>query len=79
MPFYLSANIDEICKRKSMAIIPMESNCAQYYNCSSKKSALGHHAKECTYPDLFSKVSNKCQHFENVSCENRTEPMAPCK
>jgi hypothetical protein len=40
------------------------------------KSAV---TSECKYPDLFSRVSNKCERFQNVSCDTRKEPQAPCK
>ena len=58
-------------------MIAFESNCAKYYNCS-KGMVAGQYVEECPYPDLFSIGSKKCDKFENVSCQNRTEPMAPC-
>ena len=74
-----AANIDDICRVKPHAVFPMDSNCAKYYNCSFKGSQLRHYAKECKYPNLFSTLTSQCEHFENVSCQNRMEPMTPCK
>lgn len=74
---WFAGNIDRICKAKPNAVIAMPSNCAKYYNCSA--NSIGHHLHECTYPDLFSVTINRCQPFENVACQNRSEPMAPCK
>lgn len=34
---------------------------------------------ECSYPDLFSDSSSRCEHFETVACGKRPEPQAPCK
>ena len=35
--------------------------------------------EECTYPDLFSRVTMKCDRFEQVDCDHRPEPQAPCE
>lgn len=72
-------NIDEICKQNPKAILRKNDNCAQYYNCSVSNSSYGGHLQECKYPDLFSTVSMGCENFKTVTCDNRTEPQAPCK
>lgn len=78
--FYLSlGDIDEICKQNPKAILRKIDNCAQYYNCSVSNSSYGGHLQECKYPDLFSTVSMECENFKTVTCDNRTEPQAPCE
>lgn len=78
--FYLSlGDIDEICKQNPKAILRKKDNCAQYYNCSVSNSSYGGHLQECKYPDLFSTVSMECENFKTVTCDNRTEPQAPCE
>lgn len=72
-------NIDEICKQNPKAILRKNDNCAQYYNCSVSNSSYGGHLQECKYPDLFSTVSMGCENFKTVTCDNRTEPQAPCE
>nr|XP_034300554.1 uncharacterized protein LOC117681196 [Crassostrea gigas] len=72
-------DIDEICKQNPKAILRKKDNCAQYYNCSVSNSSYGGHLQECKYPDLFSTVSMECENFKTVTCDNRTEPQAPCE
>nr|XP_022322146.1 uncharacterized protein LOC111123822 isoform X3 [Crassostrea virginica] len=72
-------NVDEICKQNPKAILRKMDNCAQYFNCSVRNSQYGGHLQECSYPDLFSTVSMKCEDFKTVTCDNRTEPQAPCE
>ena len=77
--WFLSGNVDEICKQNPKAILRKMDNCAQYFNCSVRNSQYGGHLQECSYPDLFSTVSMKCEDFKTVTCDNRTEPQAPCE
>lgn len=71
---YISEEVPDFCKANPTAVIPSLTNCAEFYNCSD-----GNKAHECQYPDLFSKISHKCENFTGVQCNNRTEPQAPCK
>ncbi|WAR05418.1 hypothetical protein MAR_020787 [Mya arenaria] len=66
------------CHANPQAIVPRVDNCAQYYTCSR---VVGNVASvdECTYPDLFSRSSFKCEPFEQVDCDSRPEPQAPCQ
>ena len=66
--------VPDFCKANPTAVIHSVTNCAEFYNCSD-----GNKAHECPYPDLFSKISHKCENFTGVDCDNRTEPQAPCK
>ncbi|CAG2185606.1 unnamed protein product [Mytilus edulis] len=66
--------VPDFCKANPTAVIPSLTNCAEFYNCSD-----GNKAHECQYPDLFSKISHKCENFTGVQCNNRTEPQAPCE
>ena len=74
----LAGNIGNICQAKPNALIAMAANCAKFYNCS-RSNVVGNVVQECQYPDLFSVSTMKCEAFENVSCLNRSTPMAPCK
>ncbi|XP_062607658.1 uncharacterized protein LOC134269470 [Saccostrea cucullata] len=75
----IPSNIDKICKQNPKAIFRKNDNCAQYYNCSVDNSKYGKHLQECKYPDLFSTISMRCENFNIVKCDNRTEPQTPCE
>ena len=72
-------NIMSYCKANSKAIKPHPTNCAKYVNCSATDSIYGKFIQECTYPQLFSSISLRCEKFESVTCIPRNEPQAPCK
>ena len=72
-------DIPDYCKVHPAAMIPDPTNCAKFYNCSQNMATKTAVTSECKYPDLFSRVSNKCEKFQNVSCDTRKEPQAPCK
>jgi hypothetical protein len=74
----LAADIDSFCRANPTSLKPHPSNCAQYYNCSDVNSRYGRYLEECTYPDLFSSVTMRCQKFQTVSCDAKHEPKAPC-
>lgn len=79
---FLTVDVDSICKKNKTSVIADPFNCAQYYDCSKKSSALGKpYLKECHYPDLFSSLTNTCEPFSKVtgSCGRRKEVQAPCK
>ncbi|KAK3583069.1 hypothetical protein CHS0354_004014 [Potamilus streckersoni] len=73
----IKVDVPDFCTANPTAIVPSEDNCAQYYNCSFPRIQQGD-ALECHYPDLFSRQMLQCQNFTNTSCDNRTEPQAPC-
>ena len=78
--FYIlfSADAVDYCAANQIDIVPTPDNCAQYYNCSKKKTPIGDHVIECQYPDLFSSSSLSCQNFEAVNCSTKMVPQAPC-
>ncbi|XP_062578131.1 uncharacterized protein LOC134240032, partial [Saccostrea cucullata] len=68
------------CKTHPFAVVAKEDNCAQYYNCSlPAKRFASNQIQECTYPNLFSRTTLKCETFTSVSCDSRLEPQAPCE
>ncbi|XP_052252894.1 uncharacterized protein LOC127859481 isoform X5 [Dreissena polymorpha] len=69
------------CQANPTAIVPLSDNCAQYINCSVvAMGTIADPVQECTYPDLFSKVTLMCVNFTTLpSCDGRREPMAPCE
>lgn len=71
--------MDLFCSANPRAVVKDLDNCAHFINCSHKNSDLGKFYQECTYPDLFSDVTMKCESFQAVSCKHRPEPQAPCK
>ncbi|KAL3884668.1 hypothetical protein ACJMK2_024786 [Sinanodonta woodiana] len=74
----IKVDIPDFCAANPTSIVPSEDNCAQYYNCTHPRIQQGD-ALECHYPDLFSRQTLQCQNFTNTSCDNRTEPQAPCE
>lgn len=88
--FFLNFVVDvpDYCKAHPDDVLPDPFNCGQYFNCSIEDTimlrsrtpnSIGVFRMECTYPALFESSSRQCKHFENVECENRPEPQAPCK
>lgn len=88
--FFLNFVVDvpDYCKAHPDDVLPDPFNCGQYFNCSIEDTimlrsrtpnSIGVFRMECTYPALFESSSRQCKHFENVQCENRPEPQAPCK
>lgn len=77
-----SAVVEEICRVYPTLIIPHPGECQLYYNCSltytSVPAHLEQHMVECTYPDLFSEKTNKCENFTDVCCGARTEFKDKC-
>ncbi|XP_071175832.1 uncharacterized protein [Mytilus edulis] len=74
-----TTDIDSFCTANPTSLKPHPSNCAQYYNCSDVNSRYGRYLEECTYPDLFSPVTMRCQNYQTVSCDAKHEPKAPCE
>ncbi|KAL3884669.1 hypothetical protein ACJMK2_024787, partial [Sinanodonta woodiana] len=74
----IKVDVPDFCAANPTSIVPSEDNCAQYYNCTHPRIQQGD-ALECHYPDLFSRQTLQCQNFTNTSCDNRTEPQAPCE
>jgi hypothetical protein len=74
--FISIVDVPDYCKANPTDIIQDPTNCAQYYNCSDPSRQ---YKKECTYPDLFSSVTQRCERFQMVGCRKRPEPQAPCK
>ena len=78
--FFLLFSVDIVpyCQANKQEIVPKLDSCSQYYMCSK---VVGNQAivEECSYPDLFSRTSLKCENFETVNCDIRPEPQAPCK
>ena len=66
----------DFCTAHQGEIIENPDNCAMYFNCSKQGSDLN---MECTYPELFDTSTKMCIRFEQVDCQSRPEPMAPCK
>ena len=77
--FFPPGDVDLFCSANPRAVVKDLDNCAHFINCSHKNSDLGKFYQECTYPDLFSDVTMKCESFQAVSCKHRPEPQAPCK
>ncbi|KAL4228860.1 hypothetical protein ACF0H5_011900 [Mactra antiquata] len=74
------SKVSAVCSANQQAVFADPNNCAKYYNCSSSQG-LGFglfYQKECTYPDLFSTITHKCEDFTTVRCTDRPEPQAPC-
>ncbi|VDI54945.1 Hypothetical predicted protein, partial [Mytilus galloprovincialis] len=74
-----TTDIDSFCTANPTSLKPHPSNCAQYYNCSDVNSRYGRYLEECTYPDLFSPVTMRCQNYQTVSCDAKHKPKAPCE
>lgn len=86
--FHFVVDVPDYCKAHPYDVLPDPFNCGQYFNCSTgatimvrsrTSNSIGVFRMECTYPALFDSSSRQCKHFENVQCENRPEPQAPCK
>ncbi|KAL4231449.1 chitin binding [Mactra antiquata] len=52
-------------------------SCAQIPEVNTDDKLQGY--SECKFPNLWSIEENKCEHFSNVSCGNRVEPISPCQ
>ena len=72
------ADAIDYCAANPFNILPTAYNCAQYYNCTQNKTAIGEHVMECTYPELFSTNTSTCEMFDSVQCTTRKEPQTPC-
>ena len=79
--FCITADATDFCQANPTAVVPVPDNCAEYIDCPAVTTGtVTNPVKECTYPDLFSKVTMSCANFTTVqSCGTRREPMAPCK
>ena len=73
--YFVLAVLRFYCRKHPTDKIPNMKNCAKYEDCSNQQDT----SSECTYPDLFSTVTGKCENFTTVNCEKRPEPQAPCK
>lgn len=70
--FLLTVDVPQYCPVHRNEVIQDPDNCAKFYNCSDVSHS------ECTYPDLFSLVTFRCERFLSTSCDQRPEPQAPC-
>lgn len=69
---WLTVDVHQYCPVHRNKVIQDPDNCAKFYNCSDVSHS------ECTYPDLFSLVTFRCERFLSTSCDQRPEPQAPC-
>ena len=74
----------ERCIRDNTAIFAHPTQCQLYYNCSNDaprmwRSFFDRYMEECPYPQLFSKVTNRCENYANVDCGGRQEHVDPCE
>lgn len=69
---WLTVDVPQYCPVHRNKVIQDPDNCAKFYNCSDVSHS------ECTYPDLFSLVTFRCERFLSTSCDQRPEPQAPC-
>ena len=74
--FCLSAVLNFYCRKHPTAKLPYPNSCAKFQDCSKGSASR---LSECTYPDLFSTQTGKCENFTTVKCDKRPEPQAPCK
>lgn len=64
---------------KTSGFVEFPDNCAKYYDCEDPSSTAGEpKVKECPFPLLFDKKSQKCEHFSVVQCGTRFEPKDAC-
>ena len=77
--FSISADIAFYCRAHPGTVLPHPTNCARYFRCPTSKFDSITYQEECTYPALYSTVSQSCQNFSSVSCGGRQEPQTPCK
>lgn len=78
MYIYFTVDVPDYCQANPQDIIPDLENCAHFYNCSDVIHMKRVASMECTYPDLFSRVTLRCERFTTVTCDKRPEPQAPC-
>ncbi|KAH3812327.1 hypothetical protein DPMN_140756, partial [Dreissena polymorpha] len=73
--------VEVYCAQNLGERIPHPANCARYIDCRAKVShpQLGRHMAECTYPQLYSATTSRCENFDQVQCTTRYEPRAPCE
>ncbi|KAK3601573.1 hypothetical protein CHS0354_027817, partial [Potamilus streckersoni] len=73
--------IEEKCLTGSK-IIPHVGECQLYYNCSVRYQTIPRyfeqHLDECSYPKLFSTVTDQCEDFDKVVCGERIEHKSGC-
>lgn len=71
----------EKCTEGSKAVFAKGDNCAQYYDCSSREATVSSDptVRECEFPLLFNDVTKQCEHFSQVTCGLREEPLDACK
>lgn len=80
MNYLPAADAKLYCQSNQNDVVPVSDNCAQYINCTLYISgSVAEPVQECKYPDLFSTATMKCEKFETVTCDERKEPIAPCK
>ena len=79
MKIFISDKVSPICLDSPNATLPNPEHCAQYYDCHTESTTLGHFMKECPYPQLFDKEHSRCSDYRNVECGTRFEPKSPCE
>ncbi|KAK3103772.1 hypothetical protein FSP39_021759 [Pinctada imbricata] len=66
-----------------MARAAHKDNCAQYFDCISKRSGGKTDQEpllmECPYPLMFDEDSSSCQFPKKVKCGNKWTPTDPCE
>ena len=66
--------VDILCTTNPNARMEHPGDCSKYYDCRDRKQMI----KECPYPKLYSPTKQACLDFNEVQCNGRREPKAPC-
>ena len=79
--FYLAFLDDPspYCNVYPNALLPHPENCAQFFDCRQRNTALGNYLRECPYLQLYSIQDKRCHNYQTITCGTRFEPKAPCK
>ncbi|KAK3589928.1 hypothetical protein CHS0354_034946 [Potamilus streckersoni] len=74
-------SIEVFCASNPNVLLADPSNCARFIDCraSAKHPQLGRHRGECSYPQLYSSQTSRCENFAQVQCGAREEPKTPCQ
>ena len=80
-PFYFTITDDPspYCNVYPNALLPHPENCAQFFDCRQRNTALGNYLRECPYLQLYSIQDKRCHNYQTITCRTRFEPKAPCK
>nr|XP_022335507.1 uncharacterized protein LOC111132108 [Crassostrea virginica] len=69
-----SRAVDILCTTNPNARMEHPGDCSKYFDCRDRKQMI----KECPYPKLYSLTKQACLDFNEVQCNGRREPKAPC-